>query len=64
MAEEISTKLEKSLRKNGKRMPVTVNITLPTEGRRRLRDQKDNGETKTILGFIGTGLNDLTQQSS
>lgn len=60
MAEGISTKLEKSFRKNGKRMPVTVNITLPAEG----EDQKDNGETKAILGFIGTGLNDLTPQSS
>jgi hypothetical protein len=64
MAEEISVNLENSFRKIGKRTHATVNITLPTEERKRLRDQKDNGETKNILGFIGTGLNDLSPESS
>jgi hypothetical protein len=27
-------------------------------------DQNDAGDTKTILGFIGTGLNDLTLHCS
>lgn len=40
MAEEISTKLEKSFRKDGKRIPVTVNITLPAEGGEDLQTKK------------------------
>jgi hypothetical protein len=43
MAEEVSTKLEKSVRENGKRLPATINITLQTEGTRRL------SETKTTM---------------
>jgi hypothetical protein len=49
--------------KNGKRSPSTIGIPLPLEGITR-DNQKDNGGSKTTLGFITIDLSDLSLQNS
>jgi hypothetical protein len=58
------TKCEKAFGTNGKKQPSTRYSSADQESHRGSERPKDDGETKTILGFIGAGLKTLTLQSS
>lgn len=63
----MATKFLEIFARNGKILPSAVAISLPAEGTTRLgatERQNDIGETKTMLRFIGAGLNDLALKHS
>jgi hypothetical protein len=54
----------KIIKKDWEEPPSRISIPLQTKEMTEWEDQNNDGETKTVMGFIGISLNDLTLRRS